>query len=226
MPDSNGGNMPTAGVQSCDLVEIVKISAPYLAALIGLCGVFVAAVLSQRNWLKQYGKQQSVALFEKRLEIAYEVLKNGVAASDHATLSAVNYLMASALTVLNSEGHQFRQETIDNLLAVNAQEDNAQSDALREIVLQGYLVKAMFNENMAERLSRCLALFQELAQIKTNPGKIVEEIKKAFAVGAQIDLVIGAGTQALSEHLSPIGARISEGIAELVNDMLEYAKAN
>jgi hypothetical protein len=218
--------MPSTVAQPVNWIEIVKILAPYLTAILALIGVFVTAYLSQRNWMKQFGKQQSVLLFEKRLEIAYDVLRNGLAASNHSMASLINYLMARTLISLNSLGHQFSQEIIDNFISIDEQENNIQLEALKQLVILGYMLTAMFNNDLKKEHSRCLQLFNEVAEIRTKPGTIINEIKNAFTSGTEIDLLISTGTSIITKNLDQIATSINEGISKLVSDMLEYAKAN
>jgi hypothetical protein len=207
-------------------LEVAKALGPYITAIVAMVGVFLSARLAQRNWLKQFGKQQSVALLNRRLDLAHELPSKLFEATQLGHRVVINGCLAQTLAILNSEGRQFSQETIDRLVKEEVEAEKIFQDALGEILKLLLSVSAFFNDQIYEEASHCVQALQQVVQSDGDTSALLGDLKQSIPPDTTVEQALVNITRVLNEHLKPISGDIAQRVGKLARRMVEFAQAS
>lgn len=207
-------------------LEVAKALGPYITAIVAMVGVFLSAWLAQRNWLKQFGKQQSAALLNRRLDLAYELPSKLFEATQLGQRLVINGRLAQTLAILNSEGRQFPQDTIDKLIKEQVEAGKIFQDALGEILKLSMSVSAFFNNQTYEEASHCVQALRQVVQSDGDTSALLSDLKQSIRPDTTVDQVLVNITRVLNEHLQPINHDIAQRVGKLARRMVEFAQAS
>jgi hypothetical protein len=207
-------------------LEVSKALGPYVVAAIAVVGTFLSAGLAQRNWQRQFGAQQSVVLFNKRLELAEELPSRLLEAVQHSSSLMLKARLSETLTILNSEGRNFPQEVIDGLVREQKEDAQAFQNAMGAAIKAFFLTNAFFDDKIAKEAGECLSAMKQFTPSQETASAFRNELKETAAPGTAVEQTIIKMTNVSTERLSAISNPLSERIGNLARLMVEYAKPN
>ena len=205
-------------------LEVAKALGPYVVAVIAMIGTFLSAALSQRNWQKQFGAQQSVLLLNKRLELASELPTRLSEAMRHFSELLMKARLSETLNILNSEGRKLSEEVIEKLVKEQQELAKDGQNALNEALKQFIFVKAFFNDEILEEAHKCITVIQQLNQSQEDASAFRDELKQCFSPGAPVEQALVNMTNAMNVRLMPINENMFQRIGTLARLMVDYAK--
>jgi hypothetical protein len=207
-------------------LEVSKALGPYIVAAIAIIGTFLSAGLAQKNWQRQFGAQQSVVLFNKRLELAEELPSRLFELVQRSSSLMLKARLSETLAILNSEGRNFPQETIDGLVREQKEEAEAFQSAMGASLKAFFLTNAFFDDKIAKEAGECLSAMKQLTPSQEMASAFRNELKQCAAPGVAVEQTLIMMHKIANEHLLQVSKPMSGRIGNLARLMVEYAKPN
>lgn len=213
------------GPQQPTWLDVATALGPYITAIIAIVGALLSAWLAQRNWLKRFGREQSVVLLNRRLDLAYELPSKLFEVTQLAIRVTITARVAQTLATLNAEGRQFTQQTIDALVREQMEAGKVLQDALAEALKTSFATAAFFDAEIYREASQCIQALRQLIQGDGDASTLLGALRQSLRPGTTAEQAIHDVTRVLSDHMQPINDELSKRIGSLAREMVRYAQA-